>query len=130
MLCNNCGTQNNNNEKFCINCGYALQNEQPNYNVNQNNNLSQETKNIILPNTKKYAIISILIGAGGIFSAIFIGMSLLISLFLSGLGFSLAAKSMKSYKNLAITGCILNGILLAMGIIIYLLLLFEVIEPM
>lgn len=130
MLCNNCGTQNNNNEKFCINCGYALQNEQPNYNVNQNNNLNQETKNIILPNTKKYAIISILIGAGGIFSAIFIGMSLLISLFLSGLGFSLAAKSMKSYKKLAITGCILNGILLAMGIIIYLLLLFEVIGPM
>lgn len=128
MNCKNCGAQNTLGERYCKNCGYLLQTETDNDLNLQNNNVN--TQNIVIPNMKKYAILSIVIGGGGIIFAIFVGMSLLISLFLSGLGFSLAAKGMKANKTLAIIGYVLNGILLVIGIIIYLLLLFEVIEPL
>ncbi len=127
MNCKNCGMQNTLGEKFCKNCGCLLQSDEITNNIPTPN---ANVDKIVMPNMKKYAIFSIIIGAGGIICAIFIGMSLLISVFLSALGFSFATKGLKANKTLAIIGYVLNGILLAIGIIIYFLLLFEVVEPM
>ena len=129
MNCKNCGMMNNIGEKYCKNCGCLLQTIETNNNI-ANQNTSVNVDKIVMPSMKKYAIFSIIIGSGGIICAIFIGMSLLISVFLSALGFSFATKGLKANKTLAVIGYVLNGILLAIGIIIYFLLLFEVVEPM
>lgn len=139
MYCSKCGVQNTNNEQFCKNCGTLLNSEvtvtkDNTINQTNENNINEVNKEQLSVNeinkninvdTKKYAIISIVTGAGGIFLFLFVGMSLWLSVILSALGFNCARKSVDNYKGLATLGYVLNGLLLVVGIIIYISVLVE-----
>lgn len=154
MYCSKCGTFCD-KQKFCPNCGTLIltdNNEQQINNVNNNlnngtnnnvnsnvngnvsNNLSNvnniannEVAKMINSSNKKYGIIAIVVGVGGIIMFFTIGISLIISLLLSGFGFSMSAKSYNDYRTLSIIGYVSNGILLFAGILVYISALLDII---
>lgn len=131
MYCSNCGYNNINNEKYCSNCGCLLKQDN---NISNNsevktetNNLNKDVNNMLNKNTKKYGIISIVVGILGILFAFIVGMSLWLSILISALGFDMARRSYNQFHTLSIIGYVLNGILLVIGILIYISLILGII---
>lgn len=125
MICNKCGIQNNNGEKFCNNCGCLLPIESQNLNVNMQNNMQNNNFNenyinqATNPNMKKWAILSIIVPIVGIIWYCFIGLTSYTAIFISLAGCGFAVKSMRSNKTLSIIGEILNLILCILAIIMF-----------
>ncbi len=112
MYCNNCGKLNDNNQNYCTQCGSPLASNQ---NIEKNNS------------TKNYSIFSIIVGSIGIICGLIVGMSLLLSIVISNFGFTLAKKGYDENKKLSIVGYVLNGILLILGIAIYVCVLIGIV---
>lgn len=156
MFCSKCGTQINPNERFCSKCGILVVNAnspqsqqttdqiqsksiqaQPNTNVinqgfgnnqnNQPNNITQEQINQVLnPNMKKWAILSIVLPAVGIGLYIWPGLSIWIAIAIAGAGLEFAKKGKMGNPKLAKIGQIVNYILLGIALIMLILLLISV----
>lgn len=124
MNCNKCGVMNLNNEKFCKNCGCILNNDEIN-NIETSGLMKEEKE--LYQNTKKYAIISILVGIGGIIFAFVVGMSLWLSIVLSCFGFEMARRSKDENNLLSIIGYVLNSILLVIGVLVYISIILGII---
>ncbi len=95
-------------------------------NASMNQNLVSDEKqfNSVTKNDdKKYAIISIVIGVGGILFYFFIGLSVWLALVLCSVGLSLAKKSKQSTPGLSKVGTIFNILLGVIAIIIWILLI-------
>lgn len=91
--------------------------------VNQNvANNEKQFDSVTKKDDKKYAIISIAIGAGGLIFYSFIGLSVWIALVLCSLGINLANKSKQSAPGLSKAGIVLNVLLGITAIIMWILL--------
>lgn len=121
MFCSKCGTKNDNGEVYCKNCGCLLNNQSQNNNQPTSNLDPNYADKAINPNMKKWAILSIVIGVGGIIFYWFIGLTVYIAIILASAGFSFAAKGKIESKKIALIGQIANGILFAMAIIMFIL---------
>ena len=122
MFCKNCGMQNNNGEKFCKNCGVLLENQQINeqqvINDIQNPNVVNNSTN---KDTKKWAILSIVLPIIGFCYSYFIDGALVVVLLIGSVGYLFAEKSKDDYKELSKVGKILNNCYVLFVIVIYIL---------
>ncbi len=151
MKCPRCGAEVALGEKFCKTCGNLIVNnevpnsqinnempkENPTISNNQYNNMNvnetvntnwqnQESVNssnnqTIDPNSKKIAIISIIIPIVAIIIWWFIGLSFLFAVILVGAGFGLSERAKAGEPKLAMIGKILNIIFLIFTIIMFIL---------
>ena len=122
MFCTNCGMQNNNGEKFCKICGVLLENQQINeqqvINDIQNPNVVNNSTN---KDTKKWAILSIVLPIIGFCYSYFIDGALVVVLLIGSVGYLFAEKSKDDYKELSKVGKILNNCYVLFVIVIYIL---------
>lgn len=131
MFCNKCGTQNNNGEKYCKKCGFLLDDIQMfsqvnNENINNdyqdpevNKGLEQIYINqVVNPKVKKWAVLSIVVSAVGIFWYIFMGLNFLLAILIATVGFKFAKKAEndESCKKMVKIGTAMNGILIGYGL--------------
>lgn len=147
MFCSKCGIQNLNGERTCKNCGNLLEN--PNQQVQQQyqynggnsninigqpvnsqntgsfqNNIGVESncvQNAANSNMKKWAILSIVVPIISIIWYLFIGLPFYLGITIAGVGFGFAQKGEAANKKLAIVGKVLNGILVGLSIIMFIL---------
>lgn len=105
---------NLNNESF-VNSGANANNAQAYQNYDK----------IINPSMKKYAIFSVVIPAISIFVYWNIGLTSYIAILLAILGFNFAKKGRMHSKTLSTIGYILNSILVAMAIFMYIMIALE-----
>lgn len=147
MYCSNCGTLNEDGERFCKNCGTLLnedngprpsylkvQNNMPN-NASVNNiprnNISNNRNNIInsspfeptkqnktMSNINIWCILTILSSILGIIIIFVFQYAYYISMLCAGLGFLSSEKCNDSNKTFSIIGKILNGVLVAVATVI------------
>ena len=140
-FCGGCGTpvpiQNNIQQNENIAQNIETPNiQQNNNNVNQNNGnygqaqlnsnynqTYQNYDNIVNPNMKKYAILSIVIPSISLFLYFFVGLTVWIAICLSALGFNFAQKGKLYSEKLAKIGYVLNTILLVVAILMWIILL-------
>lgn len=91
-------------------------------NYSDNGSLNQNyVDNVVNPNMKKWAILSIVVPVIAFIWYFLIGLSFYIAIMLVAVGFSFAQKGEMSNKKLAIVGKILNGIFAGMVILTLLL---------
>lgn len=116
MLCQNCGSQNEPNCKFCTFCGAELQSEEtapvtpePNYNTY---NEAPQVPNQEPQDGKGFAIASLVLGILSFFCFAYIAGTL-------GIIFGIIAKN-KGYKGGMATAGIICG---AIGIVLYIVLM-------
>lgn len=137
MFCTKCGTQNSNGEKFCKNCGVLLDSSQPSQQPNnqdqqvQNNNggLNQNYINqAVNPDMKIWAILSIVIPVVAIIWYTFIGLSFVIAMFIAAAGLACAKKGELSNKKLTKAGKIMNGILIGIAVLMFIIQLAKVLS--
>lgn len=153
MYCSKCGSQNVNGERFCKNCGTLLENNQPQQSVNNMNGQAQQQINngmmgqpmynqqhsnnnsgldpkyveqAVNPNMKKWAILSIVVPIAGIIWYWFIGLNLYLAIFIAAAGFGFAEKGKMANKKLATIGKVLNGILIGMAVVMFILQLIGI----
>lgn len=131
MFCTKCGTQNNNGERFCRNCGVILENVQTSQQSNNINNGNQQYSNMnggldsnyvnqaVNPNMKKWAILSIVLPVVAIIWYIFIGLPFYLAVFIAAAGFGFAQKGEMADKKLATIGNVANGILAGLAIVVF-----------
>jgi len=142
MYCSKCGSQNLNGERFCKNCGSLLENIQPQQSVNNMNSQFQQPMNqpqmynqqytnnngnldpnyinqAVNPNMQKWAILSVVVPIAAMVWFWFIGLTLYLGIIIAAAGFSFAEKGKMANKKLAIIGKILNGIFLAVVIVVF-----------
>ncbi len=123
----NFNTQNNVQHNDPLSNGYANNITDNNQNVALNNYNQNTTNNnfnsVVKKDDKKYAIISIIIGALAIFIYIFVGLSVWLALIICSIGISLANKSKNSSPSLSKAGVIINTILGVIAIIMWILLI-------
>lgn len=141
MYCSKCGFQNMSGERFCKNCGTLLENNQPQHPVNyinsqeeqtvynqqyQNDNVNLDSNyinQVVNPNMKKWAILSIVVPVVGIIWYWFIGLSFYLAIAIAMVGFSFAKKGEVADKKLATIGKVLNTILCIMAVIMLILII-------
>lgn len=124
---NNDMTQNGNLNNAGINNGSNNVNF-TNNNASMNQNLVSDEKqfnSVTKKDDKKYAILSIVIGVGGILFYLFIGLSVWVALVLCSIGLGLSQKSKQSAPGLSKAGFIFNILLGVMAIIMWILLIIE-----
>ena len=133
MFCTKCGTQNNNGERFCKNCGVILENAQTPQQPNNINNGNQQYSNMnggldpnyvnqaVNPNMKKWAILSIVIPVVALIWYMFIGLSFYLAIFIAAAGFGFAQKGEMANKKLATIGKVANGILVGLAVVMFIL---------
>lgn len=144
MFCSKCGMQNVSGEQFCKNCGTILNNQMLNqqpvsqgqYPNNQMSNQQIQNNNgtlnanyvnqVVNPNMKKWAILSIIVPVVGIVWYWFIGLSFYVAIFIASCGFGFAQKGEMANKKLATIGKVLNGILCGMAILMFILYLIDI----
>lgn len=128
MFCIKCGTQNNNGEKFCKNCGVLLENGQTQQQINNINSRldSNYVNKGINPNMKKWAILSVIVPVVAIIWYIFIGLSFYLAILIAATGFSFAQKGEMADKKLATIGKVANGILIGLALIMLVLQLLVI----
>lgn len=135
MFCNNCGRVIEDNSKFCGKCGAKIEeskvdNNIENLKVEVDSNNSEESSNQNYKDrteqtAKKEAIASVVIPAIAIFVYTFIGLNIFLAVFIAGIGFECAKGGKKYSKKLSTTGYVLNGILCAMAVIMYIAIRME-----
>lgn len=138
MFCIKCGTQNNNGERFCKNCGIILESAQTSQQSSNINNQNQQYSNMngslnpnyvnqaVNPNMKKWAVLSIVVPVVAIFWYMFIGLSFYLAILIAAAGFGFAQKGEMADKKLATMGRIANGILVGMAVVMLILQLIVV----
>lgn len=125
MFCSKCGTQVDPNVKFCKECGTLIaqpNNSQPVQQVqptgqNTNGMNQQYVDNILNPDMKKWAILSIVVPVVGIIWYFFIGLSFLLAVLIASVGLSFAKKGELADKKLALAGRILNYCLIGLAVV-------------
>ncbi len=141
MFCTKCGTQNNNGERFCKNCGVILENtqSQSQQQTNNINNQNQQYSNMnggldpnyvnqaVNPNMKKWAILSIIVPTVAIIWYIFIGLSFYLAILIAAVGFRFAQKGEMADKKLATIGKVVSGILVGLAVVMFILLFIKTI---
>lgn len=135
MFCNNCGRVIEGDAKFCGKCGAKVEKskfdnniEEVELQVDSNNNeefINQNCNEKTERSAKKEAIASVVIPAIAIFVYTFIGLSIFLAVFIAGIGFECAKGGKKYSKKLSTTGYVLNGILCAMAVIMYIAIRME-----
>ena len=133
MFCTKCGTQNNNSERFCKNCGVILENAQTPQQPNNINNGNQQYSNMnggldpyyvnqaVNPTMIMWAILSIVIPVVAIIWYLFIGLSFYLAIFIAAAGFGFAQKGEMANKKLATIGKVANGILVGLAVVMFIL---------
>ncbi len=150
MFCTKCGTQNNNGERFCKNCGVILENVQTPQQPNNINNGNQQYSNMnggldpnyvnqavnpnmnggldpnyvnqaVNPNMKIWAILSIVMPVVAIIWYTFIGLSSYMAILIAAAGFRFAQKGEMADKKLAKIGNVANGILVGLAVVMFIL---------
>ena len=108
-------------------------NQQQMYN-NQNVNNNQSNygnldpnyvQNAVNPNMKKWAILSVVVPGVGMIWYRFIGLSFYLAILIAAAGFGFAQKGDMANKKLSTVGKVLNGMLCAMAIIMFILQLIN-----
>ncbi len=117
MKCEKCGTVNNEQSRFCIGCGSILK-------MNVNNEVVKAVEPVkpVQEEAKdetKTALLSMLIGFGGILVYWFIGLRYTQALAFGIAGIGLGGVGFKSNKLLGILGIISNIILSLMAIYMF-----------
>ena len=114
MKCEKCGTLNSEQDRFCKGCGSILKIEE----LNKEAVKPIEAKEIKVEekDETKTALLSILMGVGGILVYWFIGLRYTQAFIFGVAGFSLAGVGYKSNKLLGILGYIFNTILILMAV--------------
>lgn len=135
MFCNNCGRVIEDNSKFCGKCGAKIEeskvdNNIENLKVEVDSNNSEESSNQNYKDrteqtAKKEAIASVVIPSIGIFAYIFVGLTVYIAALMATIGFRFAKGGKEYSKPLSIIGYVLNGILCAMALIMYIYFISE-----
>ena len=125
MFCTKCGTQNNNGEKFCKNCGILLENNQNQQYSNTNGTDPNYVNKAVNPNMKKWAILSIIVPVIAIIWYIFIGLSSYLAILIAAAGFGFAKKGEMANKKLATIGKVANGTLTGLAIVMFILQLLK-----
>lgn len=113
---------NDDKQLISNNSSNSYNNDIPNNNQNVANN-EKQFDSVAKKDDKKYGVISIVIGAGGLIFYFFIGLSVWIALVLCSLGINMANKSKLSAPGLSKCGMILNIILGIVAIVMWILLL-------
>lgn len=120
MKCEKCGTINNEQDRFCIGCGSILNKEElNNTEVVKPIEMSNTSKTVEEKDETKSALLSILIGVGGILVYWFIGLRYTQAFIFGAAGCGLASVGYKSNKVLGILGYIFNAILVLMAIYMF-----------
>ena len=117
MKCEKCGTMNNEQDRFCMGCGSILK-------MNTNNEVVKAVEPVkpVQEEAKdetKTALLSMLIGFGGILVYWFIGLRYTQALAFGIAGISLGGVGFKSNKLFGILGIISNIILSLMAIYMF-----------
>lgn len=129
MTCSNCGTQNNDGNKFCTNCGaffatsikqandinQSTDNQNYSNEINTQNNINNKSNN----KTKIWAIISIIIPIVGLIIYTFIGLSFFNALVIGCFGHLFARRGKLDEPKLAKIGSILNDIFVGICLVMY-----------
>ena len=111
MKCEKCGTMNNEQDRFCNGCGSILNTAELNNTANVKPIEARKVETEDKDETKS-ALLSVLIGVGGILVYWFIGLRYTQAFIFGLAGFSLAGVGFKSNKPLSIIGFISNVIFL------------------
>jgi len=128
MLCNNCGKELDENATLCNYCNHS-------FNTNKNLEVTDEQKNTTQPDNndsiimqyhlKLYSLIAIIIPAISLIIYKFLGLTGYICIVLSGFGYNFAIKGKKNNKSLSYIAYFLNGILLLIGILSFILFIIQ-----
>lgn len=110
-FCPGCGQQITEEGAFCINCGYNLNQQVQNNNINQN--IVEQTNNY----TNGMAIAGFVISLVSLMCCCYTSYLSVVGLVFSILGLSKANEHAEKGKNLAIAGIVINSISIALSIV-------------
>lgn len=119
MKCEKCGTINNEQDRFCMGCGSILNKEELNTAEINPIEIPKNDQPVQEKDETKSALLSILMGVGGILVYWFIGLRYTQAFIFGLAGFGLASVGYKSNKLLSILGYIFNTILVLMAIYMF-----------
>lgn len=119
MKCEKCGTINNEQDRFCMGCGSILNKEELNTAEIKPIEIPKNDQPVQEKDETKSALLSILMGVGGILVYWFIGLRYTQAFIFGLAGLGLAYVGYKSNKLLSILGYIFNTILVLMAIYMF-----------
>ena len=119
MKCEKCGTINNEQDRFCMGCGSILNKEELNTAEIKPIEMPKNDQPVKEKDETKSALLSMLIGFGGILVYWFIGLRYTQALAFGIAGIGLGGVGFKSNKLLGIIGIISNIILTLMAIYMF-----------
>ena len=119
MKCEKCGTINNEQDRFCMGCGSILNKEELNTAEIKPIEMPKNDQPVKEKDETKSALLSMLIGFGGILAYWFIGLRYTQAFAFVFAGIGLGGVGFKSNKLLGILGIISNIILSLMAIYMF-----------